>query len=159
MMPFGLAFRALDLRIGHYGQKLVELLFGQLSPVLFRTVALVEHFVIGWLSAAPLLVTLVALGGRVPAWVTGILYGAAYYVALNSLLLPWAFGDPTPWQLGRATILPSLLIHLVFGLSIALTSRRFVACSSRNSAWSCLSKTSAPGTPGHDLRSPRNALP
>jgi len=126
MVPVGLAFRALDLRIGHYGQKLVALTFGSLPPVPFRVVSMVEHFAIGWLSAAPLLVLLVAMKRRLPAWVVGALYGAAYYVALNSLLLPWAFGDPTPWTLGPLTILPSLVIHLVFGISVALTSRHFV---------------------------------
>lgn len=131
MIPFGLAFRALDVRIGHYGQKLAELTFGSLPPLPFRVVVLAEHFVIGWLSAAPLLVLLVALGRRLPALATGAAYGAAYYVALNSLLLPWAFGDPTPWRLGFQTILPSLVVHLVFGISISVTSRRFVVGSVR----------------------------
>lgn len=127
MIPFGLLFRAMDVRIGHYGKKLVEVMFGELPLALFRALVLAEHLVIGWLTTWPLLLMLVWLGTRVPAWITGLFYGAAYYVAINSLLLPLAFGDPTPWQLGFSTIYPSLIVHLVFGLSIVWTSRRFVA--------------------------------
>ena len=52
---------------------------------------------------------------------------AAYYVAVNSLALPVFFGDPLPWQLGAATALPSLVGHIIYGASIGLTSKRFVA--------------------------------
>ena len=37
------------------------------------------------------------------------------------------FGDPTPWRLGFEYIYPSLIIHLEFGVSVALTSGRYVA--------------------------------
>jgi len=43
-----------------------------------------------------------------------------------SVALLWFFGDPTPWQLGFETIYPSLLVHTIYGLSVALTSRAFV---------------------------------
>lgn len=46
-------------------------------------------------------------------------YGALYYVAVNSLALPLYFGDPLPWILGWAVVLPSLLVHVVFGVSVA----------------------------------------
>lgn len=36
------------------------------------------------------------------------------------------FADPTPWQLEFNVVYPSLLVHLVFGVSIGLTARRFV---------------------------------
>ena len=55
----------------------------------------------------------------------GLLYGLAYYVAVNALALPWLFDDAFPWQLGWSTIYPSLVVHLVFGVSIALTARMF----------------------------------
>lgn len=131
MMPVGGLFRLLDLRIGHYGRKLAEWLLGDLSvpEPAFRAILLAEHFVIGWISAAPLLLMLVWAGPRASRWVAGTLYGMAYYVAINSLLLPWTFGEPTPWQLGFDTIYPSLVVHVVFGLSIAWTSRRFVAAA------------------------------
>jgi hypothetical protein len=41
--------------------------------------------------------------------------------------LPVYFGDPLPWQLGAATVLPSLIGHIIYGASIGLTSKRFVA--------------------------------
>ncbi len=126
MIPFGLLFRALDLRIGHYGRRLVEVAFGELPIAAFRALVLIEHFVIGWLTTWPLLLMLVWLDRRLPSWVTGLIFGAAYYAAINSLLLPLVFGDPTPWRLGFSTIYPSLIVHLVFGLSIVWTSRRFV---------------------------------
>ena len=46
---------------------------------------------------------------------TGAAYGAAYYVAINSLALPIYFNDPLPWQLGASTVLPSLIGHVIFG--------------------------------------------
>jgi uncharacterized membrane protein YagU involved in acid resistance len=63
----------------------------------------------------------------------GAAYGALYCVAVNSLALPIFFGDPTPWQPGAATLLPSLIGHVVFGASIGLTSKRFV-CAARQTA-------------------------
>ena len=57
----------------------------------------------------------------------GASYGAAYYGVVNSLALPLYFGDLTPWQLGWATIYPSLIGHMVYGASIGFTSQRFVA--------------------------------
>ncbi|MEK6805745.1 MAG: hypothetical protein AABY95_03750 [Pseudomonadota bacterium] len=126
MMPFGLLFRMLDLRIGHYGKKLIEVMFGELPLALFRTLVLSEHFIIGWLSTAPLLLLLIHFGQRLSIWIIGTLYGVAYYVAINSLFLPWCFDELTPWQLGIHAVYPSLIVHLVFGLSIVWTSRRFV---------------------------------
>lgn len=129
MMPFGFLFRVLDLRIGHYGKKLVEVAFGELPLPLFRTLVIAEHFLIGWLSTAPLLIALLftpARSSKSLLWL-GLAYGAGYYVVLNSWLLPVAFGDPSPWALGFNHIYPSLIVHLVFGVSIAFTAQRFVA--------------------------------
>lgn len=123
MVPFGPLFAALDMRVGHYGKKLVALAFGELPLPAFRAVLMAEHLVIGWLTTWPLLLAMVWLAGRLPNWVMGLAYGLGYYIVINSLLLPLSFGDPTPWQLGPATILPSLIVHLVFGLSIAITAR------------------------------------
>ena len=125
MIPFGLLFRPLDLRIGHYGRKLINVAFGELPLPAFRALLMTEHLVIGWLTTWPLLLAMVWLAGRVPNWTMGLAYGLVYYLVINSLLLPMSFGDPTPWELGTATVLPSLLVHLVFGLSIAFTARGF----------------------------------
>ena len=131
MIPFGFLFQLLGLRVGHYGKKLLEAFFTNLPEVTFRMLMLIEHFVIGWLSAAPLLVLLVLLKKRLPAWAVGAIYGLGYYVVLNSLALPLIFGDQTPWALGFSVMYPSLVIHIVFGVSISLTATRFVASFSK----------------------------
>jgi len=127
MMPFGFFFRLLDLRIGHYGPKVADFLFGNSS----LGVLLVQHVVIGWLSALPLLLILVRFQRLGAPAAIGAVYGLVYYVALNSLALPLFFGDPTPWESGLNVIYPSLVVHVVFGLCIGLTARRFVAEESK----------------------------
>jgi uncharacterized membrane protein YagU involved in acid resistance len=121
IMPLGLLFRAMGLRIGHYGPKFAGLFID--NPQTWQL--LVQHFVIGWLATLPLLLIFIAIGR---AWwpMTGAIYGAAFYVVVNSLVLPLYFGDPTPWQLGWSTIYPSLIGHVAFGLSIAVTAQRFL---------------------------------
>ena len=54
MMPAGFIFRFLDMRVGYYGPKVALALFGNTSPV----VLFIQHIVIGWLSALPLVVLL-----------------------------------------------------------------------------------------------------
>lgn len=123
MMPFGFLFQHFGQRVGHYGPKLAALLFEEPSTfILF-----VQHLLIGWVSALPLLLILLRLH-RVQAPVAiGAAYGLAYYVAINSLALPLYFGDLTPWQLGFSFIYPSVVVHLVFGASIGYTANKFVA--------------------------------
>ena len=122
IVPLSPLFKAFGLRIGHYGPKFAALFFDDPQPWLL----FIQHLLIGCLSAVPLLVILVRTdAGRWPI-LAGATYGALYYVAVNSLALPIFFGDPTPWQLGAATILPSLIGHVIFGMAIGLTSRRFV---------------------------------
>jgi len=122
MMPFGFLLKLLDLRVGYYGPKFGALLFG--DPT--RFVLFLQHLVLGWVSALPLLLILVRLQGAPNPIAIGAAYGLSYYVVVNSLALPLFFGDPTPWQLGFSFIYPSVLIHLVFGVCIGVTSRRFV---------------------------------
>lgn len=131
MIPFGFLFQLLGLRVGHYGKKLLEAFFTDLSELTFRLLMFIEHFAIGWMSAAPLLILLLLTKNRLPAWSVGAIYGVVYYVVLNSLVLPLSFGDRTPWALGFSVIYPSLIIHIVFGISIALTSKRFVCSFSK----------------------------
>ena len=84
---------------------------------------LAQHLVIGWLSAIPLLLFWRWTIPRPIGLSDGLLYGALYYVAINAVGLPLSFGDVFPWQLGWNYVYPSLVVHLVFGLSIAVTAR------------------------------------
>lgn len=126
IVPLSPLFKAAGLRIGHYGPKFAALFFNDPQPWLL----FVQHIVIGWVSALPLLLILLHTSARQRPLVTGAAYGSAYYIAVNSLALPMYFNDPLPWQLGAATVLPSLIGHALFGTVIGWTSIRFVAASS-----------------------------
>ena len=116
MMPFGLLFRALDLRIGHYGKRVLESLAGPLPAPWFQILMMVEHFVIGWLSVLPLVWLWRDHAPKKAMRVAiGLGYGLLYYLAINATLLPWFYRDRYPLQLGWSTVYPSLLVHLVFG--------------------------------------------
>lgn len=130
IVPLAPLFKALGLRIGHYGPKFAALFIDEPQPWhLF-----VQHLLIGWISALPLLLAL--LWTRAARWpvVAGATYGAAYYGVVNSLALPLYFADPTPWQLGWAAIYPSLIGHMVYGASIGFTSQKFMARMHSDSA-------------------------
>jgi hypothetical protein len=122
MMPFGFAFRALGLRVGHYGPKFAALFVNDPGPAF----QFAQHIVLGWLSAAPLVLLLCWRRVTLPPVVAGSVYGVAYYVAVNSLALPLYFGDELPWQKGIATVIPSLVIHLVFGACVGYFSRHLL---------------------------------
>lgn len=136
MMPFGLLFRALEMRVGHYGRELLLVLVGPLPPPLFGGLSLLQHFIIGWLSAWPLLLAMRAMGGanRGRHLLLGLAYGTGYYAVLNAWLLPRAFDDALPWSLGFATVLPSLVVHLVFGLCIGWTGFAYAHRTARPAA-------------------------
>lgn len=122
MMPPGPVLQWAGWRIGHYGPQVAAWWADQPGPALLFG----QHLLIGWLSTWPLLWLLVRTpAGHAPLR-SGALYGAAYYVTINSLALPLLFGDRLPWQLGLQTILPSLLVHVIFGASIGFTARRFI---------------------------------
>lgn len=123
IVPLSPLFKALVLRIGHYGPQFAGLYLDDPQPWQI----FLQHLVIGWLSALPLLVLLL-WAPRASRWplAAGAAYGALYYVAVNSLALPLYFADATPWQMGWPTIWPSLAGHILFGACIGFTSRRFV---------------------------------
>ncbi len=123
MIPFAAAFRARGLRVNEYGRKTLAHLVGDVAPPLHFLLTFIQHLVISWLAAVPLLLLLRSIADRRARLLLGAAYGAAFYVILNSMALPFAFGDPTPWQLGFTTIYPSLLIHLVYGFAVALMAR------------------------------------
>ena len=118
MMPVGFAFRAAGMRVGHYGPKFAQLFVDAPGPLFLFA----QHIVLGWISVVPLLLFLARARPAHPV-TAGAIYGAIYYVAVNSLALPLYFGEPTPWQLGAGTVIPSLVVHIVFGACAAWVSR------------------------------------
>ena len=123
MIPFAAVFRVTGLRVNEYGRKTLALMVGDVPPRLHDLLTLLQHLAISWVVAVPLLLVLRGVAGRRGRVLAGLVYGAGFYVAVNSLALPWAFGDPTPWQLGLVTIAPSLAIHLVYGGVVGLVAR------------------------------------
>ena len=127
MIPFALLFSALGMRINEFGRKVIQLLFSDFSPGIQFALFVIEHFVLSWFFAIPLLLLLKFFRRRISYLFLGIVYGAIFYILINSLLLPALFSQSTPWKLGfTKTILPSLVVHIVYGLSVAISSRRFI---------------------------------
>lgn len=131
MIPFGLLFFSFGLRINEYGMKVIQTLFGDAPAGIRFALFAIEHCIISWSAAIPLLILLVAAYRKVPPLLVGALYGAGFYIVVNSVALPWIFGDLTPWQLGRDFVYPSLVVHLVYGLTIVFASRAYVALHAR----------------------------
>ena len=122
MIPFAALFRGLGLRVNEYGRKTLELMVGEVASPLRDVLMLGQHLMISWVAALPLLLVLERIEGRRERVQVGAAYGAGFYVVMNSLALPLAFGDPTPWEIGYIVVLPSLVIHLVFGIVLGLTA-------------------------------------
>lgn len=123
MIPFAAMFRRLGLRVNEYGRKTLALLVGDTSQETHYLLTFLQHLVISWVAAVPLLLMLAGIPDRRSRTLVGLAYGATFYVAMNSLALPLAFGDPTPWRLGFAVVYPSLSIHLVYGAVIGMLAR------------------------------------
>jgi uncharacterized membrane protein YagU involved in acid resistance len=122
MIPFGVVFRIFGLRINEYGRKTLTLVVGEVRPPGAIVLTLLQHLVISWIVAVPLLFLLERIAQRRTRVLVGMAYGAAFYAIVNSLALPFAFGDPMPWQLGLDAVYSSLTVHLVYGAVIALTA-------------------------------------
>lgn len=120
MIPVGLVLRFMfGQSLNVYGELVVTRIAGRLDPFILAA----EHAAVSVALAAPLVVTLDRLGHRA-APVVGLIYGGSAWLAVNSLVLPWIFDQPTPWQIGSRVIWGSLIVHLVFGLVVAIVSRR-----------------------------------
>jgi hypothetical protein len=117
MMPVGFVFRALQMRVGHYGPKFAELYLSSPGPAAL----FVQHIVLGWVSAVPLAFLPLHRMSRLTVSLAGAAYGALYYVAVNALALPIYFRDTLPWSLGWSVVVPSLIVHVVFGVAAAHT--------------------------------------
>jgi uncharacterized membrane protein YagU involved in acid resistance len=124
MIPFAAAFRAFGLRVNEYGRKTLELVVGDVAAPLHHVLTLVQHLLISCFAAVPLLLVLRRIRDRHTRVAAGAAYGAAFYVVMNSLALPLCFGDPTPWELGIEIVYPSLVIHLIYGITLSLAARR-----------------------------------
>lgn len=120
MVPFGMAARLLGASVNVYGELMLLRLVGHVSSILL----LIEHLLLSWVMAIPLVIGLHLASHRL-AVIIGLGYGAATWLVVNSLALPMLFGQPTPWQIGWSAIWGSLLVHLVFGGVVAAESRRF----------------------------------
>jgi uncharacterized membrane protein YagU involved in acid resistance len=123
MVPFAAIFRALGLRINEYGRKTLELVVGEVASPLHDVLTFIQHLMISWIAAVPLIWLLARIEGRGARVAMGALYGGGFYVVVNSWALPLVFGDPTPWSLGLATVYPSVVVHLVYGIVLGLTAR------------------------------------
>ncbi len=117
MLPPGFIFRALNMRVGHYGAKFAELYLTSPGP----TLLFIQHLVLGWISAIPMVLLPLQTMNTGKVSFIGAVYGAMYYVAVNSLALPLYFKDELPWNLGWSVVLPSLVVHIVFGMTVALS--------------------------------------
>ena len=113
MIPVGVLLRrVLGYSLNVYGELLLRTLLGR-TPVWALAV---EHFLISWGMALPLVAFLGPLR-RASPFAVGAAYGAVIWLVVNSLALPLAFGRPTPWQLGWPAIWPSLAVHLAYGVA------------------------------------------
>lgn len=122
MIPFAAVFRTRGLRINEYGRKTLDLVVTDTSPSLHYALTFGQHLLISWFAAMPLLVILRRVKDTRTGVLVGAIYGAVFYVVVNSWALPLAFGDPMPWHLGVETVYPSLLVHVVYGSVVALAA-------------------------------------
>ena len=130
MVPIGLVLRfAFGLPVNVYGELVVLRIAGRLDPLLLAA----EHLIVSLAMAAPLIGILHRVRQRA-AIAIGLLYGGSAWLIVNSLALPVIFGQPTPWQIGPSAIWGSLTVRLVFGLVVALVSRRLAAAPRRSPA-------------------------
>lgn len=137
MIPVGLLFRALEMRIGHYGPKFASLYLQSPGPAAL----FIQHLVLGWISALPLCLLPLHRASIWTALTIGSVYGALYYAAINAWALPLYFGDPLPWNLGIEVIIPSLVSHIVFGAAVGyvvwlLQRRRSAALNGKTDVYS-----------------------
>ena len=100
MIPPGVIAGLLGFQVNKFG----ELLARQLTGGAARPVLLVEHLLIGATRTA----------------YDGLAYGTAFWLVANTVALPLLFGQPGPWSIGPSALLPSLIVHMVYGISTGL---------------------------------------
>lgn len=122
MIPIGLFLIVIGFPVGLYAEEVARWLLGFTTP----SVLFIEHMAISSSLAVVLVIASAAAirrwsPGQALAWGGG--YGAVVWLVVNSLALPLAFGEATPWELGFAALWPSLLVHVVFGAVVAALAR------------------------------------
>lgn len=122
MIPFAAVFRAQGLRVNEYGRKTLALVISDVGPELHTVLTFVQHLIISWVVALPLIGLLARVERRSTRVLIGGVYGLAFYVVVNAWALPHLFGDRSPWELGIETVYPSLVIHLVYGVVVGLVA-------------------------------------
>ena len=85
-----------------------------------------QHVVLSLAAAFPLLVMLVLDQARRPPWLVGLAYGLGLFVLLPGAAAPALLGVDGVFQQGPATAVGIGAVHLLFGLTVALTSRDLV---------------------------------
>lgn len=133
IIPYGLAMLFWwHAHINVYGTKTLQLLTPKPSPWL----AFIQHMLISYLFAVPLLWALAQMRLQSRPRAFPLFFGAAYgfliWSSINALLLPYLFHDPTPWQLGWHAVWPSLLGHVLYGLVAAGIGKRVLSSSRAN---------------------------
>lgn len=117
MIPPGMLLLLMGERVNVYGELLIQTLLGRTHLWAMA----IEHFLISWGMAFPL-VLLLAILRRPSPLIVGLIYGAGIWLVINSLLLPAIFSQPNAWQTGWPAIWPSLSIHLIYGVATAITA-------------------------------------
>lgn len=118
MMPVGAVLRATGHAVNVYGELLTRSLLG--STPFIALFAL--HAVVSVTLAVPFVAVTRCRGGAGPA--LGAAYGVASWALLNATLLPLWYGRPTGWELGLVAVWPSLLVHLIYGVTLGFFARR-----------------------------------
>ena len=103
MIPIGLFLIVIGFPVGLYSEQVAVWVLGFTTP----SVLFIEHMAISSLLAVVLVLASAAAircwsTGQALAWGAG--YGAVLWLVVNSLALPLAFGEATPWELGFVAV-------------------------------------------------------
>lgn len=123
MVPVGLLLEVIPgVSVNVYGEWLAETVFDSTAPAALLAV----HLLVGWSAVPPLLVAFRWASrqgwGLQTGWrlVAGGLYGAGMWLVVNSWALPALTGHQSPWGSGVLALWPSLTVHVVYGVAVAL---------------------------------------
>lgn len=117
MIPPGLAAGLLGFGVNKFGELIAQRLTGGTA----RAVLLAEHLLIGVLAAIPLAALMTIMPpGRLKSASLGLAYGIAFWFVANTMALPVIFNQPSPWTIGPSALLPSLIVHMTYGVGTAL---------------------------------------